>query len=101
MANTATIYTRIDKDLKTNAETILAQLGISPSSAIQMLYSQIVLTNGLPFELKLPAPNPCSIADMTKSDIDKALSAGIESMKNDKLYSIDEIKELLNREFGI
>lgn len=43
MANTSVIYARIDSDLKDNAEGILSQLGISPSSAIQMLYSQIVL----------------------------------------------------------
>ena len=54
MANTSVVYARIDSDLKNHAEGILSQLGISPSSAIQMLYSQIVLTKGMPFELKLP-----------------------------------------------
>lgn len=34
-------------NLKNNAESILHQLGISPSSAIQMLYSQIVPTKGI------------------------------------------------------
>ena len=43
MANTTAVYARIDTKLKDNAESILSQLGISPSSAIQMLYSQIVL----------------------------------------------------------
>ena len=55
MANTSVVYARIDTKLKDNAETILAQLGISPSSAIQMLYSQIVLRNGIPFAVHLPA----------------------------------------------
>ena len=45
MANTSAVYARIDTNLKENAESILSQLGISPSSAIQMLYSQIVLKN--------------------------------------------------------
>ena len=44
MANTAAVYARIDTNLKESAEDILAQLGITPSSAIQMLYRQIVLT---------------------------------------------------------
>lgn len=39
MANTSVIYTYIDTELKKEAENILAQLGISPSSAIQMFYS--------------------------------------------------------------
>ena len=34
MANTSAIYARIDTGLKENAEKILRQLGISPSSAI-------------------------------------------------------------------
>ena len=44
MANTSAVYARIDTGLKENAESILSQLGITPSGAIQMLYSQIVLT---------------------------------------------------------
>ena len=44
MANTSAVYARIDTQLKKNAEEILSQLGITPSSAIQMLYSQIVLS---------------------------------------------------------
>ena len=39
MANTSAVYARIDTELKENAEGILSQLGISPSSAIQMLYT--------------------------------------------------------------
>ena len=58
MANTSAVYARIDTNLKDNAESILSQLGISPSSAIQMLYSQIILKKGLPFELKLPSSKP-------------------------------------------
>lgn len=55
MANTNAVYVRIDKNLNENAESILSQLGISPSSAMQMLYSQIVLQKGMTFELRLPA----------------------------------------------
>ncbi len=50
MANTSAVYARIDTNLKDNAESILSQLGISPSSAIQMFYSQIVLKKGMLFE---------------------------------------------------
>ena len=54
MANTTAVYARIDTGLKNDAERILSQLGISPSSAIQMLYSQIILCKGMPFDLRLP-----------------------------------------------
>ena len=42
MSNTVPVYARIEAGLKENAESILNQLGISPSEAIKMLYSQIV-----------------------------------------------------------
>ena len=66
MANTSVVYARIDTKLKENAESILAQLGITPSSAIQMLYSQIVLTKGMPFDLRLPDRKPTAIGGMCK-----------------------------------
>lgn len=42
MANTSALYVRIDTEVKEKAESILTQLGISPTSAIRMFYSQIV-----------------------------------------------------------
>ncbi|MCT7670583.1 MAG: type II toxin-antitoxin system RelB/DinJ family antitoxin [Lactobacillus iners] len=69
MANTNVIYVRIDTTLKENAENILNQLGITPSSAIQMLYSQIVLQKGMPFELRLPTnkqEKPLGLGNLTR-----------------------------------
>lgn len=54
MANTTAIYARIDSALKEKAESILTQLGITPTSANQVLYSQIVLKQGIPFQHVLP-----------------------------------------------
>ncbi|MCM1283896.1 MAG: type II toxin-antitoxin system RelB/DinJ family antitoxin [Muribaculaceae bacterium] len=101
MANTSAIYARIDTNLKENAEHILQQLGISPSSAIQMLYSQIVLTRGMPLDLHLPSGKPTAIGGMSRGEIDAELMKGIESLKSGKAYTPDEIDEELHREFGI
>ena len=73
MANTSVVYARIDTNLKDNAESILSQLGISPSSAIQMLYSQIVLKKDMPFELKLPSSKPLAVGAMTRKQLDAEL----------------------------
>ena len=79
MANTSAVYARIDTNLKDNAESILSQLGISPSSAIQMLYSQIVLKKGMPFELKLPSSKPLAVGAMTREQLDAELQKGVDS----------------------
>jgi hypothetical protein len=102
MANTNAVYARIDSTLKENAENILGKLGISPSSAIQMLYSQIVLQNGMPFELRLSnRKTPVSLSRLSKEELDAELQKGIDSLKNDKSYSIDEVDALLAKEYGI
>lgn len=101
MANTSAVYARIDTGLKENAESILAQLGISPSGAIQMLYSQIVLTNGLPLDLHLPSAKPTTIGKMTDEEIASEIMKGIESAKTGKTYTPEEIEAILKKEFGI
>ena len=63
MANTAPVYVRVEAGLKENAEGILAQLGISPSEAIKMLYSQIVLVKGMPFPVTFAAYLPAHAAE--------------------------------------
>lgn len=101
MANTSAVYARIDTGLKENAENILKQSGISPSSAIQMLYSQIVLTKGIPFDLHLPSAKPAAIDGMSSAELDGELMKGIDSLKSGKTYTADEVDLELAREFGI
>ncbi len=101
MANTTAVYARIDTGLKDNAEAILAQLGITPSSAITMLYSQIVLQKGMPFELRLPSAQPTAIGGMSQAEIDAELTKGIASLQNDRSYSADEVDAELAEEFDI
>ena len=101
MANTTAVYARIDTELKENAEKILSQLGITPSSAIQMLYSQIVLTRGLPLNLHLPSAKPTAIGGMSRAELDAELMKGVESLKSGKTYTADEVDAELAKEFGI
>ena len=100
MANTSAVYARIDTNLKENAEDILSRLGISPSSAIQMLYSQIVLTRGLPFAPRLPR-RPVAIGDMCREQLDAELQKGFDSMKTGKTYTEAEVDAMIAEEFGI
>lgn len=101
MANTSAVYARIDSNLKDNAEGILSKLGISPSSAIQMLYSQIVLKNGMPFDLRLPTSKPLSVGAMSREQLDAELQKGMDSINAGNVYSADEVDDILAREFGI
>ena len=84
MANTTAVYARIDTNLKNNAESILSKLGITPTSAIQMLYSQIILHNGMPFELKIPVQKPVAAGSLSREELDEELSKGVSSLQAGK-----------------
>ncbi len=101
MANTTAVYARIDTNLKDNAEGILSQLGISPSAAIQMLYSQIVLLKGMPFQPKLPESKVFSVEGMNRTEFDNELKKGLESIKAGRVHSVEDVDDMLAEEFGI
>lgn len=52
MAKTANLYARIEPEIKEKAEEILEALGIPVSNAINMFYKQIILQQGIPFDVK-------------------------------------------------
>ena len=101
MANTSPVYARIDASLKDSAETILTKLGITPSGAIQMLYSQIVLHNGMPFDVRIPSPKPMAAGALSRAELNAELLKGVESLKAGKGYSADEVDSILQKEYGI
>lgn len=57
MAKTETLHMRIDADLKSNAEYLLNQLGMSTTEAVSIFLRQVILNRGLPFDVKLPKYN--------------------------------------------
>lgn len=51
MEKSATLKLRVNPILKSDAETILARLGIPMSTAIDMFLNQVVLVGGIPFSV--------------------------------------------------
>jgi DNA-damage-inducible protein J len=54
MGKTVTISARIEPELKRGAEDVLRKLGVGTTDAIAMFLSQVVLRQGLPFEVRIP-----------------------------------------------
>jgi len=54
MSKTATIRARIEPSLKGEVEEILAALGLTASETVHLLYRQIKLHRGLPFDVRIP-----------------------------------------------
>lgn len=90
MAKTANVYARIEPDVKEQAEEILAQLGIPASNAINMFYKQIILKQGIPFDVVIPSADNELIDSLQKS---------IDEMENGQLKSSKDVFASLHQRY--
>ena len=54
MGKTGYITARVEPKLKARAARVLATVGVSTTDAITMFLRQVVLRNGIPFEVRVP-----------------------------------------------
>ena len=100
MSNTATVYARIEPKLKEEVDSILKELGVTPSSLIQMLYSQIKLTKRIPFDISIPKKS-IFIEDLTKEELNYELLKGVSDIENNNVKSSVEVDKILKDKFNI
>lgn len=86
----ANVVARVEPDIKEKAETILTNLGISASTAINMFYRQVVLWNGIPFRPAIPTDRPIARNEMSDTEFDAKMSIGLAQAKADQSSSVDE-----------
>ncbi|MFJ4587707.1 type II toxin-antitoxin system RelB/DinJ family antitoxin [Pseudomonas moraviensis] len=55
LLKTTDVRCRIDEDLKTRATEVLNACGLSISDAMRLFLRQVVATQGLPFEVRVPS----------------------------------------------
>jgi len=80
MNKSATIQARIDPDIKNKAQRILNKLNISMSEAISIFLTQVSLTNGIPFDIKIPN-------ELTEETL-------LKSENGDELFEVSDVKQL-------
>jgi len=77
---TAVVHSRIEPGIKRDAEKVLKRLGVTPTEAIRLFYTQVALHDGLPFPVRIPN-------ETTK----KAL---LESRAGENLEAFDHVDDL-------
>lgn len=82
MARTDTVRARIEPEVKVKAEAIFETLGLNSSEAINLFYRQVLLRNGLPFNVIIPN-------DTTKA----AMQDAIDNHNLDTFNTIEELKK--------
>lgn len=98
---TATVYARLDPQVKARAEEILDALGIPASSAINMFYRQIIQQNGLPFDVKLTKRLPLIVEDLRADELDAALAKGYDAVQSGQTQPAKEAFQEINKKLGI
>ena len=101
MPKSSSIFARVDPQIKEQAEAVLGRLGISMSNAVDIFFRQVIIHQGLPFEIKLKKNIPLFLNELDKTEFDAAIAEGIADIENGKTFSDDEAKEYLHKKLGI
>mgnify|MGYP001810758871 FL=1 len=87
----ATLQIRVRSDLKQSVESILNDLGMTPSQAVTLFFNQIVIKKEIPFKISLHEPNEQLLASMKE----------VEELIANKDFSGAMTKEELFKELGL
>ena len=101
MAKTASVYARVEPEIKEQAEKVLELLGIPMSNAVSMFLRQVVLQRGLPFEMKLPEGSPVAWDAISQEERDAVLQKGYDDALANRVYSAEDVEDELKRELGL
>ena len=82
MNKSAVVHARIEPQTKKEAEGVLRKLGMSPTEAIRLFYTQICLRGGLPFPVLIPNR-------LTRKTLKK-------SQKGEDVQSFDSLDEMFD-----
>lgn len=74
MAKTDTLHIRVEPKVKKKAEETLNELGLSITEAINVFLNQVILNQGIPFEIKKPKFNEETIKTIEDTKNNKNLS---------------------------
>lgn len=94
-AKSGNVMARVEPEIKEQAESILSALGISASGAINMLYRQIILTNGIPFSVSIPRAIPAADR-MSKDEFNAMLEKGYGQAKAGQGMSLEDAFAILS-----
>ena len=78
--NMATINVNVDDNVKEQAKETLEYLGTNFTNVINMLLRQIILTESIPFEIKIPKLNAETIKAIEDAEKGIGLSKGYTNL---------------------
>ncbi|MDR6939905.1 type II toxin-antitoxin system RelB/DinJ family antitoxin [Arcanobacterium hippocoleae] len=93
MARSATVFARVEPEVKENAEEVLSKLGIPMSNAVDMFLRQVVIQGGIPFALtSRPRTGvPVAHASLSEAEFRDELQKGLDSIAAGRTATADEV----------
>ncbi|MBQ3077822.1 MAG: type II toxin-antitoxin system RelB/DinJ family antitoxin [Clostridia bacterium] len=98
MPRTASIFARVNPELKRQAELVLKEQDTTLQEAIEALLQQIVLQQRLPIDTRLPIHAPVSYTSMTMERFNDELERGLANYYTGRVQDVHEVFEELERE---
>lgn len=97
MQKSATLNLRVDPDVKQAAESVLSQLGLSMSTAIDIFLRQVALTGSIPFKVALAeAPRAVDADAMGDAELREKILSSLAEIDADKGISLSEAASMLS-----
>ncbi|SDY45162.1 type II toxin-antitoxin system RelB/DinJ family antitoxin [Tindallia californiensis] len=100
MAKTTSIFARVEPEIKEQAEMVLNKLGIPMSSAVNIFLRQVVIQNGLPFDVKIKQNKPVAFEDLTTEEFNNEIEKGFNDLKAGRVLSAEKVAERITKEYG-
>ncbi len=97
MSKSSSVYTRVEPALKAQAEQVLAKLGMPMANAINLFLHQIVLHNGIPFDVRLPKSAPLNYYELTEEEFNAEIEKGFDDLREGRLHTPDQVREYMQR----
>lgn len=81
MAKTDTLHIRVEPSVKQKAEKTLNDLGLSITEAVNVFLNQVILNDGIPFEIRKPKLNKETIQALEDTKNGKNLSKTFDTVE--------------------
>jgi len=109
MSRTATVFARVEPEIKENAEQVLGELGIPMSNAVGLFLRQVVLHRGIPFEMKLPREKNISkpvartvcLGALSEDEFNAEIEKGFADMDAGRVIPSAQVRERMRQQYSI
>ena len=92
MAKSASVYTRVEPELKEKVEAVLSTLGIPMANAINLFLHQVILHNGIPFDVRVPPSKPLEHNMLSQEQFDTEMEQGLADLTAGRTISSKQIR---------